>query len=74
MRPMKKLIICTLTLLAAAGAGRAQSVPALLAEALPGQGVTFNDNGNMTVSVGNTGSLPGAAGDVMPVPAGIMLS
>ena len=45
---MKKLIICTLTLLAAAGAGRAQSVPALL---VPG------DAG--TLSLGLTREIPG---------------
>ena len=49
------------------------SVPALLTEAFPGQGVTFDDNSNMSVSVGNTGSLPGAAEDVLPVPAGVSL-
>lgn len=45
---MKKLIICTLTLIAAAGAGRAQSVPALL---VPG------DAG--TLSLGLTQEIPG---------------
>ena len=48
--------------------GTNESVPALLAEAFPGQGVTLKDNGNMTVTVENADSE-----SILPIPAGAAL-
>ena len=53
--------------------GTNQSVSSVLAEAFPGQNVTLTDNGNMTVTAGNTANLPGDPADLLPVPAGVKL-
>ena len=53
--------------------GTNQSVSSLLAEAFPGQNVTLTDNGNMTITAGNTENLPGDPEELMPVPVGVRL-
>ena len=47
------------------------SVAALLTTAFPEQGVTLQDNGDMTVTVDNTAALPAAAETLLPLPAGV---
>ena len=49
------------------------TVPALLQKAFPGQSVSVVDNGDMTLTGVNTESLPGEAGELLPVPAGVRL-
>ncbi len=48
--------------------GTNESVPGLLEEAFPGQGVTMRDNGDMTVTV-----EPAMAELVLPIAAGVYL-
>jgi len=48
--------------------GTNERVPALLAEAFPGQGVTLTDNGDMTVTVEHADSE-----SLLPIPAGAAL-
>ena len=49
--------------------GTNESVTSLLAEAFPGQGVTLQDNGDMTVTVHNASSET-----LLPVPSGVALA
>ena len=53
--------------------GTNESVPALLTEAFPGQGVTLRDNGDMTVTAYNAAALPASAEILLPLPAGVEL-
>ena len=53
--------------------GTNATVSALLRDAFPGQSVSVVDNGDMTLTGNNTGSLPGEAGELLPVPAGVRL-
>ncbi len=53
--------------------GTNRSVGAVLAEAFPGQNVTLTDNGNMTITAGNTENLPGDPEKLLPAPVGVRL-
>ena len=54
--------------------GTNATVPALLREAFPGQSVALTDNGDMTVTGVNTGSLPGSPEDLFSFPAGVKIA